>query len=797
MTQNPSSIRIRTLLFLTIVVWPVATTAKADEDLGKQIYVRQCASCHGDAGEGVEGKYSEPLFGDLSLQSLTDLISDTMPEEDPDLCVADDAQAVAQFVFDAFYSAKAQTRFQPKIELAHRTNIQHRNSIADLLSRFSGKIWLGDKKPAPGLKGNYFASRGFDSTKKLTERVDPSIDFDFGSGSPLDATQSMEEFGIQWFGAVVIEETGQYDFFVESPNGFRLFVNDDRKPLIDAWVTSGNTSHQASAFLLAGQSYLIKLEMFKFKDESASISLKWKPPLGNKEGIPADQLIPIWAPLVLVSQTALPPDDSSVGYGRGTSISKAWLEATSNSAVEIANKILARKSRFAGIKRNDNPSEKLKTFCSRFAMFAFGRPLTDEQQTLYVDSQFEKAETAELAAKQSIVLILQSPRFLYPELGVEKPDNYSVASRLALTLWDSIPDQELWSAAKGNNLTQRWGIDYQANRMLKDVRTRAKIREFFHHWLQMDQEDLSKDSELYPGFTDEIKADLRTSLDLFLEDVVWSESSDFRRFYQSNEFFVNQRLAKYYDVPLDPSITGFQKVSLAEGERAGVLTHPYIMTHLAHHRTTSPIHRGVFVARRLIGRSLKQPPENFEPLKEDFDPKMTTRERVAYQTKDNSCQACHSFINPLGFSLEIYDAVGRIQKEEKSRPIDAKGTYVTENGIPIELDGPSNLSQYLSQSEKTQLSFVQNLFEYLTKNPPQAYGPETVSVLHKSFAESEFNVQKLIVDIAKTAALHGTGVSIQPNKSNPSKPTSSNSSQPPSREPQTVQPKVIGIRNQE
>ena len=743
------------------------SSTAAENNKGREIYDKHCASCHGDVGQGVPGSYDQTLTGDMTLEALTKVIERTMPEQDPDLCVAADAQAVAEHIYKSFYSPAAQAKNNMnKIELTHRTNVQFKNSITDLLARFSGKFWGDENLTEQGMKASYFSSRGFDSSKSIGTRTDPVIEFDFGANNPFDGSAEMEEFAIKWFAGLSVDETGFYDFYLDSPNGVRMFVNDPKNPLINEWVkTAGKDSHTGTIYLLGGRTYLLKVEMFKYQDDAASISLKWKPPFGKKVNVPTERLVPIWAPQVNVISTALPPDDSSSGYARGTSVSRAWTDATADAAVEVANLIMNDTDRFAQVNEQTTyPEKKLRKFCERFTTFAFGRPLTESQKRIYVDSQFDEAESPAKAAKQSIVLTLQSPRFLYPEIATEKPDSYSVATRLALTLWDSAPDQELWSAAAGGYLADDWGSTRQAERMLKDPRAKAKIRNFFHHWLQMDEEDLTKDKELYPDFNLDVAADLRESLDRFLDDVVWSDASDFRRLYTSNEVFVNQQIAGYYGFEWDesesteasPPNSGFRKILADPKERAGVLTHPYMMTGLAYNRTSSPIHRGVFVARNLIGRSLKQPPENFEPLKEDFDPTMTTRERIAHQTKNESCQVCHSFINPLGFSLERYDAVGRTRDKEKSKPIDSKTTYVTENDETIELTDARDLAEYLVKNPKVQQQFIEQLFKHLANNPPEAYGQDTLARLHTSFVQSEFNIQKLILNISKLVALKGT-----------------------------------------
>src|SRR6185436_947155 len=156
-------------------------------------------------------------------------------------------------------------------------------------------------------------------------------------------------------------------------------------------------------------------------------------------------------------------------------------------------------------------------------------PLTGDQKRLYVSSQFKNATKVEDAAKRVVLLALKSPRFLYLGLENRKPDDFDVASRLSFDLWDSLPDGDLWKLASQTNLHTSEQVRQQAARMLSDHRTRAKMHYFLQHWLQMNHvEDLSKDASLYPGFTAQIIADLRTSLNLFLDDAVWTGSSDYR-----------------------------------------------------------------------------------------------------------------------------------------------------------------------------------------------------------------------------------------------------------------------------
>jgi hypothetical protein len=322
-----------------------------------------------------------------------------------------------------------------------------------------------------------------------------------------------------------------------------------------------------------------------------------------------------------------------------------------------------------------------------------------------------------------------------------------------LGLWDSLPDSTLFEAAALGNLNTPEQVATQATRMVSDPRAAAKLRYFFHEWLQVDEkEGLTKDKQLYPDFNEEVLADLRTSLDLFLDDVVWSESSDFRQILLADYLFLNHRLAGFLGETVS-SEDGFQKVSCNPNQRSGIVTHPYLLAMFAYFNSSSPVHRGVFVTRRLLGRSLKPPPQAIEFKDGGFDDSMTTREKLALQTDPPACQACHATINPLGFSLENYDAVGLFRQTEREKPVNALSTYKTVKGEDVQLRGARGLAQFLADSGRAHGAFVDQIFHQAVKQPINAFGPTARQDLIEGFAESEYNIKQLLVEVMKTAAL--------------------------------------------
>ncbi|HSH92655.1 MAG TPA: DUF1592 domain-containing protein [Roseimicrobium sp.] len=731
---------------------PFAIAADRRAPVGSEVYRKQCASCHGRNGEGVKGKYDEALHGDWSVQKLSRYIDKAMPEDAPEKVNATEADVVARYIYDAFYSREARDRNNPaRVELVHLTNRQYVNTIADLIGSFTGPDPVPVKER--GLKASYFNSRGFN--KRVIERIDPQVSFDYGTNSPDKEKIGVDEFAMRWSGSLLAEETGTYEFIVKSPIGMRFWVNNPGEPVIDAWVASSQTEYRVNVKLIGGRLYPLALDCFKFKDKTASVSLEWRPPHGAQQVIPSRNLLPMQAKPTFIISTPFPPDDSSVGYERGMGVSKAWDEATTQAAIEVANHVVKNLDRLTKSKATDtNRTAKVEAFCEEFAQAAFRQPLNAEQKRQYVSSRFHGSSDIEQAVKRVVLLSLKSPQFLYLGIPPEGQKAFEVASRVSFGLWDSLPDRELLKAAAEGRLETKEQVAAQAQRMMADSRTKSKVQYFLHHWLQMDRvEDLSKDATLYPGFSPEIIGDLRTSLNLFLDDVVWGAKSDYRQLLLSDYLYVNDRLGKFYGLNV-PETNDFVQVKLDPKQRSGVVTHPYLLSAFSYQRSTSPIHRGVFLTRNIIGRSLRPPPVAVAFKDAEFSPHLSMREKVTELTKPQACQACHAVINPLGFSLEMYDAVGRFRTSDNGRAIDAISEYITDDGEKVHLNGARDLAEFAVGSDLARSGFIEQLFHQIVKQPIMAYGPGVLDNLRKSFEASGYNIQKLVVEIVSVSALH-------------------------------------------
>jgi hypothetical protein len=182
-----------------------------------------------------------------------------------------------------------------------------------------------------------------------------------------------------------------------------------------------------------------------------------------------------------------------------------------------------------------------------------------------------------------------------------------------------------------------------------------------------------------------------------------------------------------------------------------------LLANFSYTATSSPIHRGVFIARNVLGVALRQPPDAFTPLAAELHPNLNTRERITLQTSPKDCRSCHGVINPLGFTLEHFDAIGRFREKENNKPIDASGFFVTRSGDKASFKDVQDLARFVAGSDEAHEAFVARVFHHTVRQPVLAYGPEKLTELRRFFAENQFDVRRLVVEIIAQSALPERG----------------------------------------
>jgi mono/diheme cytochrome c family protein len=738
--------------------------------LGQKIYAASCADCHGDQGQGVDGAYADPLIGDESVGQLAERIAATMPEGEPEKCIGPDAEAVAAYIHHHFYSEAAQVRNRPpRIGLARLTAEQLRQSLADLYEQF--------ERPAEslvpgGVTGVYFQGSRWKNENKKIERIDPVIDFDFAHDGPGGEIPA-EEFYIHWEGGVRVDTTGRYEIVVRSTCSFKMDFGRIDRQLIDNHTQSGDrTEFRQTLMLTAGRCYPFKIDFVQRKRKTeqppAKITLAWVPPGGVEQVIPPQNLVQQTVPPTFSLQTTLPPDDRSYGFERGIAINREWDESTTAAALEFGQ--IATQELWPAYLRRQRPGseasrEKMQAFLQQIVSTAFRQDLESDLVETYITKQLAAEADDAQAIQRALLIALKSPRFLYPYADGDQSESQRVATRLCLILYDSLPtDSELRKAIERNEFQSEQQVRDYVQDHLDDPRLHAKTRSMLSEWLNVGQfSEIAKDSTRFPGFDTALVSDLRRSLEMTLDDLVWKGPGDFRQAFTGSVAYTTPRMAAFYGEDWQPAEALADQLGLhseplvratesPQLPRYGLLTHPYLMSGLAYHDASSPIHRGVFLIRYLLGRTLRPPSDAFSPLSPDLHPELTTRERVDLQTSPESCQVCHRKINGLGFTLENYDAAGRYRDLERDKPIDASGEYVSRDDQLASFADIGDLANYLATSPDAQRALVSRAFQHFVKQPPAAFGEHTVDQLTEKFAAADFNVRQLIVEIAVLAA---------------------------------------------
>jgi hypothetical protein len=336
---------------------------------------------------------------------------------------------------------------------------------------------------------------------------------------------------------------------------------------------------------------------------------------------------------------------------------------------------------------NGTPDEEAcaRRILSTLVRRAYRRPVTDadlqKPMELYrsaraegdFDAGIEMALSAVLVNPQFLFRIEAEPPGMAPRSAYRVPD-VPLASRLSFFLWSSIPDDELLDLAERGELRTPGVLERQVLRMLADPRSRSLVSNFADQWLHLrNLESITPDLRLFPDFDDNLRQAFRRETELLFEGVV-REDRGVLDLLKSDHTYLNERLAKHYGIPY---VYGdhFRRVELGDdGVRGGLLRHGSILTVTSYANRTSPVIRGKWVLENLLGTPPPPPPANVPALKDNtVSSSLSVRERLAQHRADVACAGCHRLMDPVGFSLENFDAVGRWRRYEEDRPIDATG----------------------------------------------------------------------------------------------------------------------------
>ncbi len=396
---------------------------------------------------------------------------------------------------------------------------------------------------------------------------------------------------------------------------------------------------------------------------------------------------------------------------------------------------------------------------STIARRAYRRPISSEDlkkpMAFYRKTRVQEGFDAGIEAGLSAILV--SPQFLFrveedPE-GIASGKAYRIsdlelASRLSFFIWSSIPDDELLDMAVRGELSKPEVLERQARRMLADPRSQSLASNFAGQWLYLrNLESITPDLRLFPDFDDNLRQAFREETELLFENVVRKDRSVLE-LLDAKYTFLNERLAKHYGIP---HVYGsrFRPVSTtAESERGGLLRQGSILTVTSYATRTSPVIRGKWILENIIGTPPPPPPGNVAALKENtISASLPMRARLAEHRSNASCASCHNLMDPVGFSLENYDAVGRWRASEDGVPIDSKG------GLPdgSEFDGATGLEAgLLKQPEVFVGTLTEKLLTFALGRGIEYYDGPAVRKIITDAEKSDYCFSSLIVGIVES-----------------------------------------------
>ena len=299
----------------------------------------------------------------------------------------------------------------------------------------------------------------------------------------------------------------------------------------------------------------------------------------------------------------------------------------------------------------------------------------DGRKEANFDAGIEAALSAVLVSREFLFRVEQEPKGLAGKSPYRITD-LELASRLSFFLWSSVPDDELLDVAARGQLNQPDVLAKQTRRMLADPRSLSLVSNFASQWLHLRNLDsITPDGRLFPDFDDNLRQAMRRETELLFEEVLRDDRSvlDLLR---TDHTFLNERLAKHYGIP---NIYGprFRRVALGpETPRGGLLRHASVLTVTSYATRTSPVIRGNWILGTLLGMPPPPPPPNVPALEDNaVSASLPVRERLAQHRANAACASCHDLMDPVGFALENFDALGRWRTLEEGKPVDASGGF--------------------------------------------------------------------------------------------------------------------------
>jgi hypothetical protein len=404
-----------------------------------------------------------------------------------------------------------------------------------------------------------------------------------------------------------------------------------------------------------------------------------------------------------------------------------------------------------------------KQIVTTFARRAFRRPIAERDLVAplaFYKSGKEDGGDFDSGIKSALIAILSSPKFLYraeaaPENTAAgssyRVSDLDLASRLSFFLWSRLPDEELLNAGAQGRLKDPAVLDKQVRRLLADPKAKSLVTNFAFQWLKVRNiDEIDPDAFQFPNFDESLREAFKREMELFVDSIV-REDRSVLDLLTADYTFVNERLALHYGIP---NVRGerFRRVTLDDSRRWGLLGKGSVLMVTSYPNRTAPVLRGAFILENITGTPPSPPPPDVEGFKENKEGEKarTVREIMEQHRANPSCNACHGVMDPLGFSLENFDAIGawRSKDVNAGTAIDASGKLVDGTAV----NGPNDLRQALvKRPEQFAQTVTEKLMTYALGRSVEYYDMPAIRKIVREAAKENYRLSSIVLGIAKSA----------------------------------------------
>ena len=390
---------------------------------------------------------------------------------------------------------------------------------------------------------------------------------------------------------------------------------------------------------------------------------------------------------------------------------------------------------------------------------AYRRPVTGAEVaglTRFVKLATDDGQTVEQGIGLAIQAMLVSPHFLfhierdlYPNdpTQIHRIADVELASRLSYFLWNSMPDEELLSLAERRRLRAPGVLDAQVKRMLSDAKASALAENFAGQWLEVRNLDSIKpDPQMFPTWGPELRDDMKTETRMFF-DAILRENRPIGDFIDGRYTVLNERLAKHYGIE---GVTGpqFRRVALMTPERGGVLSHGSVLAVSSYPTRTSVVIRGKYILQNILGTPPPPPPPDVPQLDEQaVGKKMSLRKQMESHRTNAICASCHARMDPLGFALENYDAIGRWRTMDGDFAVDSTGILPDGKGFSTPAEMRQVLNGRLDEFSRT---LTEKMLVYALGRGLERYDRPTVRQITTRLESSGHGLQTLVREVVNS-----------------------------------------------